>query len=129
MFSTVLVRKEVTVSLNSEVTVWLNFNMTSTEMSVRSLNSRITAMIDKFCAQDSDSSQTRPLGDDAERSYVQEASSVTPVNSRYSSSVNRKEAACIFSSRCLIAEVPGIGTMTGDRFNSQASATCLGVFW
>ena len=85
-------------------------------------------MIDKFYAQNSDSSQTHPLGNDAENSYVQEASSVTPVSSRYSSSVNRKEAACRFSSRCLIEEVPGIGSMTGDRFNSQASATCMAVF-
>jgi hypothetical protein len=64
-----------------------------------------------------------------EGGYLREASSVTPVSSWYSSAVNRKEAACTFSSRCLIEEVPGIGSMTGDRFNSQASATWLGVFW
>jgi hypothetical protein len=53
--------------------------------------------------------------------------SATAASSRYSSSVNRKEAACTFSSRCSIEDVPGIGSITGDRFNSQASATCLGV--
>ena len=51
----------------------------------------------------------------------------TAVSSRYSSSVNRKEAARTFSSRCSIEEVPGMGSTTADRFNSQASATCLGV--
>ena len=33
-------------------------------------------------------------------------------------------AAAVFSSRCATVEVPGIGTITGERCSSQASATC-----
>ena len=45
----------------------------------------------------------------------------------YSSSDSRSEAAPMFSSRCVRREVPGMGSMTGDRCSSQASATCDGV--
>src|SRR5260370_15875403 len=36
-------------------------------------------------------------------------------------------AAATFSSRCLTLEVPGIGSMTGDRASSHARATRDGV--
>ena len=58
---------------------------------------------------------------------LEAASFATPESCAYSSSLNRKDAASTFSSRWGIEEVPGIGSMTGDRFNNQASATCLGV--
>ena len=63
------------------------------------------------------------------RRYLGEVPLVIPVSSRFSSSVNRKEAACTFSSRCSIEEVPGIGSMMGDRLSSQASATCAFAYW
>src|SRR3979411_1428855 len=50
-----------------------------------------------------------------------------PVSCMYSSSFNRNDAASTFSSRCSIDEVPGIGSIIGERFSNQASATCLGV--
>ena len=40
----------------------------------------------------------------------------------YSSSVKRREAAATFCSRCAIEEVPGIGTIRGERRKSHASA-------
>src|SRR5260370_22336474 len=58
---------------------------------------------------------------------VQEASSATPASCWYSWSLNRNDAASTFSSRCLTDEVPGMGSITGERFSNQASATCLGV--
>src|SRR6266850_1683049 len=61
--------------------------------------------------------------------YVAETGLATLVSSRYSSSLNRREAPRTFSSRGTIEEVPGIGSMIGDRFSNQASATCMGVFW
>jgi hypothetical protein len=42
-------------------------------------------------------------------------------------SVNRSVAAAMFWSRCASEEVPEIGHITGERANSQASATCAGV--
>ncbi len=57
---------------------------------------------------------------------VQEASSAIPVSSRYSSSVNCNDAACTFSSRCAIEEVPGMGSIIGDRFSNHANATWMG---
>src|SRR2546429_2486110 len=44
-------------------------------------------------------------------------------SSSYSRSDRRREAAATFSSRCSIEEVPGMGSMMGDRRRSQASAT------
>jgi hypothetical protein len=58
---------------------------------------------------------------------LEAASFATPESCAYSSSLNRKEAASTFSSRWGIDEVPAIGSMIGDRFSNQASATCLGV--
>src|SRR5262249_45435325 len=52
---------------------------------------------------------------------------LTAASSRYSPSVNRRDAARTFSSRCSIEEVPGMGNVTGDRFSSQARAICFGV--
>src|ERR1017187_5374212 len=52
-----------------------------------------------------------------EAEIVQEASSVIPVSSRYSFSDNCNDAACMFSSRCAIEEVPGMGSIIGDRFS------------
>jgi Transposase DDE domain group 1 len=44
------------------------------------------------------------------------------------SSVERGiRAAATFSSRCASDDVPGMGTMTGERASSQAIATCTGV--
>src|SRR6516165_4904757 len=44
------------------------------------------------------------------------------------SSVERRiRAAATFSSRCATDDVPGMGTMTRERANSQAIATCMGV--
>src|SRR5499427_8070184 len=44
------------------------------------------------------------------------------------SSVERRtRAAATFSSRCATDDVPGMGTMTGERASSQAIATCTGV--
>jgi len=57
------------------------------------------------------------------RSLVQEANSAIPVSSRYSASVNCNDAADTFSSRCATEEVPGMGSMTGDRFSNHANAT------
>src|SRR6202158_5507251 len=64
-----------------------------------------------------------------EFSYRDPTSSGTPARFSYSSSDKRTEAAATFCSRCSIEEVPGIGSMTGDRRRSQASATCMGVAW
>ena len=36
-------------------------------------------------------------------------------------------AAAKFSSRCSIEDVPGIGSITGERASSHASAICAGV--
>lgn len=44
-----------------------------------------------------------------------------------SSSVSLMVAAAAFSSRCSTDDVPGIGSMAGDRFSSHASAICGGV--
>src|SRR5439155_14984984 len=37
-----------------------------------------------------------------------------------------KVAAAVFSSKCAIEAVPGIGSMTGERASNHASATCAG---
>jgi len=44
-----------------------------------------------------------------------------------SSSLNSMRAAAMFSSRCATEDVPGMGSMLGDRFSSQASAIWLGA--
>ena len=44
-----------------------------------------------------------------------------------SSSDSSISAAATFSSRCATFDVPGIGSITGERFSSQASASCEGV--
>jgi hypothetical protein len=44
-----------------------------------------------------------------------------------SSCDSRSAAAPMFSSRCVRRDVPGMGSMTGDRCSSHASATCDGV--
>jgi hypothetical protein len=44
-----------------------------------------------------------------------------------SSSDSVKFTAATFSSRCLTFDVPGIGSITGLRFNTQSSATWLGA--
>jgi hypothetical protein len=46
---------------------------------------------------------------------------------RNSSALKRIDADARFSSRCAIEEVPGIGSMAGERCSSQASAIWLGV--
>src|SRR5262249_27985861 len=46
----------------------------------------------------------------------------TGASVRNSSEVKRIEAAARFSSRWAIEEVPGIGSIAGDRCSSQASA-------
>jgi hypothetical protein len=46
---------------------------------------------------------------------------------RNSSAFKRIDADARFSSRCAIEEVPGIGSMAGERCSSQASAIWLGV--
>jgi len=51
----------------------------------------------------------------------QEASCVRESNSSVVSSIS---AAPVFSSRCATEEVPGIGSITGERFSSHASANC-----
>ena len=43
------------------------------------------------------------------------------------SSSSSSSAAAVFSSRCFTLDVPGIGSITGERCSSQASATCEGV--
>src|SRR5580658_6897203 len=55
------------------------------------------------------------------------ANSGTSASSANSSSFNLTDAARIFSSRCSIDAVPGIGSMIGERCSNQAKATCLGV--
>ena len=50
-------------------------------------------------------------------------SSGTREGSSYSASDKRREAAATFCSRCSIEEVPGMGSIMGDRRSSQASAT------
>jgi hypothetical protein len=55
--------------------------------------------------------------------FSQEASAAIPLSSEYSSSVNRKDAACTFSSRWATEEVPGMGSIIGDRFSNHANAT------
>src|SRR6516164_9256090 len=60
---------------------------------------------------------------DATRSYAEAA-----LRSLFNSvSSTCKPAAARFSSRCLALEVPGIGSITGERQRSQAKATCDGV--
>ena len=44
-----------------------------------------------------------------------------------SSSLRTMSAAATFSSRCLTLPVPGMGSITGLRFSTQASAICAGV--
>lgn len=39
------------------------------------------------------------------------------------------DAAAMFSSRCSTEDVPGIGSMIGERASSQASANCDGLAW
>jgi hypothetical protein len=46
---------------------------------------------------------------------------------RNSSALKRIDADARFSSRCAIEEVPGMGSMAGERRSSQASAIWLGV--
>ena len=46
---------------------------------------------------------------------------------RTRSSVSSMPAAAVFSSRCSTLDVPGIGSITGERWSSQASASCDGV--
>src|ERR1700730_10733085 len=46
-----------------------------------------------------------------------------------SSALRRIEATAKFSSRWAVEEVPGIGSMTGERCSSHASAICRGVAW
>ena len=46
---------------------------------------------------------------------------------RNSSALKRIDADARFSSRWAIEEVPGIGSMAGERCSSQASAIWLGV--
>jgi hypothetical protein len=46
---------------------------------------------------------------------------------RNSSALKPIDADARFSSRCAIEEVPGIGSMAGERCSSQASAIWLGV--
>ena len=59
------------------------------------------------------------------------ASSFTPFAARSSawnsSSFSVMFTAAVFSSRCATLPVPGIGSMTGLRFNTQASAIWLGA--
>src|SRR6266849_4890016 len=59
--------------------------------------------------------------------YRENASSGTPASSANSSSVNRNDPASMFSSRCSTEEVPGIGSVNGERCSNQASATCMGL--
>ena len=46
-----------------------------------------------------------------------------------SSSDNSIPAAATFSSKCATFDVPGIGSITGERFSNHASASCDGVAW
>src|SRR5260370_2241596 len=62
-----------------------------------------------------------------EFSYRAPTSSGTSASLSYSSSDKWRETAATFCSRCSIEEVPGIGSMMGDRRRSQASATCMGL--
>src|SRR6202049_1685257 len=45
----------------------------------------------------------------------------------YSSSDKRREVAATFCSRCSIEEVPGMGSIMGERCSNQASATFVGL--
>jgi hypothetical protein len=64
-----------------------------------------------------------------EADLVQEASSVIPVSSKYSFSDSCKDAACTFSARCAVEEVPGMGSIIGDRFSNHANAIWIGFTW
>src|SRR4029077_18904937 len=57
------------------------------------------------------------------------ADSAFPLLSRLSNSSSESSipAAATFSSRCETFEVPGMGSMTGLRFRTQASAIWLGA--
>ena len=46
---------------------------------------------------------------------------------RISLGVSSMSAAATFSSRCATADVPGIGSRTGERWRSHANASCAGV--
>lgn len=46
------------------------------------------------------------------------------VNCSYSTSVSVTSLAAQFSSRCASEDVPGIGSMTGERRSSQAREIC-----
>ena len=52
-----------------------------------------------------------------------------PERSSNSESDSSSDSAPRFSRRCASDSVPGIGSIAGDRFNSQASITCRGVAW
>src|SRR2546425_1254627 len=55
------------------------------------------------------------------------ARTMPPSSSRKLASSSSSRAAFVFSSRCRTVDVPGIGSMTGDRRSSQAIATCAAV--
>src|SRR5436305_9244929 len=59
--------------------------------------------------------------------FTQEASAAIPLSSRYCSSVNCSAAACTFSARCASEDVPGMGSITGDRFSNHPSATWIAL--
>ena len=54
-------------------------------------------------------------------------SRATPSNSARMCGDRAKPPAEMFSRRCATDEVPGISRMFGERWSSQASATCIGV--
>src|SRR5580704_16341159 len=52
---------------------------------------------------------------------------LTSDNSSYAAWGSSRLAAAMFSSRCLIEEVPGIGRITLDLLSNHANATCRGL--
>ena len=69
----------------------------------------------------------RPRAAGRARSRLQQSVTLTAESARTSASVSQMPAAATFSSRWRTREVPGMGSMTGERRSSQASAICEGA--
>src|ERR1700757_1269242 len=86
----------------------------------------IIAAKQKFICETKKLSRRRIESDFKRRVYAPRANFASPFNVVSSSFT---AAAATFSSRCSMREVPGIGSITGERCRSHASASCEGVIF